>query len=226
MCSVTVGVIGDICRAMEEKVLPWCDKIMLVLLQDLQSPELHRSVKPGMLSCFGEIALAVGGEFEKYLPYALPVLSSAAEMCASTENLAALAGIAGDDKEETVDYANALRVGVLEAYSGMMQGFKPKQEDAQRQSPLLQQPQYLNSFFKFCEMVSVDPDMSPEVMRLLAGALGDCADCLKPSIAEAFRRKPFWVQFFQKCEQGDDKRAASTARWARSLIEPMAAGGA
>lgn len=39
MCSVTVGVLGDICRAIEEQILPFCDRIMLLLVQNLQSAE-------------------------------------------------------------------------------------------------------------------------------------------------------------------------------------------
>ncbi|PQQ04273.1 importin subunit beta-1 [Prunus yedoensis var. nudiflora] len=54
ICAVTVGVIGDICRAIEDKVLPYCDGIMTQLLKDLSSNQLHRSVKPPIFSCFGD----------------------------------------------------------------------------------------------------------------------------------------------------------------------------
>ena len=36
MCQVSVGVLGDICRAVEEAVAPYCDRIMAVLLANLQ----------------------------------------------------------------------------------------------------------------------------------------------------------------------------------------------
>ncbi|GJV99695.1 importin subunit beta-1 [Tanacetum coccineum] len=42
VCVVTVGVVGDICRAIEDKVLPWCDGIMTQLLKDMSSNQLHR----------------------------------------------------------------------------------------------------------------------------------------------------------------------------------------
>lgn len=63
MCSVTVGVLGDICRAIEEQILPYCDRIMLLLVQNLQSPEVHRNIKPQILSAFGDVALAIGDKF-------------------------------------------------------------------------------------------------------------------------------------------------------------------
>jgi len=114
VCAITVGVVGDLCRALEDKVLPFCDGIMTQLLKDLSSNQLHRSVKPPIFSCFGDIALAIGENFEKYLIYAMPMLQSAADLSAHTT--------ATDD--EMLDYTNQLRNGILEAYSGILQGFK------------------------------------------------------------------------------------------------------
>ena len=114
VCAVTVGVVGDICRALEDQILPYCDGIMTQLLKNLSSNQLHRSVKPPIFSCFGDIALAIGENFEKYLLYAMPMLQSAAELSAHTSG-------ADDD---LVDYTNSLRNGILEAYSGIFQGFK------------------------------------------------------------------------------------------------------
>ena len=114
VCAVTVGVVGDICRALEDQILPYCDGIMTQLLKNLSSNQLHRSVKPPIFSSFGDIALAIGENFEKYLMYAMPMLQSAAELSAHTSG-------ADDD---LVDYTNSLRNGILEAYSGIFQGFK------------------------------------------------------------------------------------------------------
>jgi importin subunit beta-1 len=114
VCNVTVGVVGDLCRALDAKILPYCDGIVFQLLQDLQSTQLHRSVKPPILSCFGDLALAVGPAFEKYLAYIVPMLQSAT----------ALSMEADKNDEEMVDYNNLLRNGIFEAYAGLLQGFK------------------------------------------------------------------------------------------------------
>ncbi|CAI7750631.1 unnamed protein product [Closterium sp. NIES-53] len=116
VCAVTVGVVGDICRALDEAVLPYCDGIMTQLLKDLSSDQLHRSVKPPIFSCFGDIALAIGEHFAKYLAYAMPMLQSAAELSAQQ-------GM-NDVWDEVVEYNNQLRAGIFEAYSGIFQGFK------------------------------------------------------------------------------------------------------
>lgn len=36
VCQVSVGVLGDICRAIEEGMAPYCDRVMAVLLANLQ----------------------------------------------------------------------------------------------------------------------------------------------------------------------------------------------
>lgn len=114
VCAITVGVVGDICRALDDKILPYCDQIMNLLIKNLQSDELHRSVKPPIFSCFGDIALAIGEHFERYIPSALQIMQAAAELCARMDT----------SDEEFMDYGNQLRRSIFEAYSGILQGFK------------------------------------------------------------------------------------------------------
>ncbi|KAL0317980.1 UNVERIFIED_CONTAM: Importin subunit beta-1 [Sesamum angustifolium] len=144
VCAVTVGVVGDICRALEDKILPYCDGIMTQLLKDLSSNQLHRSVKPPIFSCFGDIALAIGENFEKYLMYAMPMLQSAAELSAHTSG--------ADD--EMIEYTNLLRNGILEAYSGIFQGFKnsPKTQLLIPYAPHILQ--FLDSIYMEKDMLS------------------------------------------------------------------------
>ncbi|CAN1171353.1 Importin subunit beta-1 [Linum perenne] len=73
----TVYVISVICRALEEKVKPYCDAIMTQLLTALVSNQLHRSLWPVIFSCFGNIAMSVGSYFDKYLMHVVPILESA-----------------------------------------------------------------------------------------------------------------------------------------------------
>ena len=74
-----VGVIGDICRAISKQILPHCDELMYLLLEDLANESVHRSVKPHILSVFGDIALAVGTDFTKYLDVILKTLQQASQ---------------------------------------------------------------------------------------------------------------------------------------------------
>ncbi|KAE8725359.1 Importin subunit beta-1 [Hibiscus syriacus] len=164
VCAVTVGVVGDICRALEAKIVPYCDGIMTQLLKNLSSNQLHRSVKAPIFSCFGDIALAVGEYFEKYLMWAMSALQSAAELSNHT---------AGDD--EWIEYINTLRNGILEAYSGIFQGFKnsPKAFD----SLCTSHPPVLRWHIHGERHVS-SSKRDDVVMKTAFGVLGDLADTL------------------------------------------------
>ena len=49
VCTVAIGVIGDLCRALGKALLPFCDDIVRHLLHLLQSPALNRYWLSSML---------------------------------------------------------------------------------------------------------------------------------------------------------------------------------
>ena len=77
LCTVAIGVIGDLSRALGEKTQQYADAFMNVLLENLQSDVLNRNVKVPILSCFADIAMAIGTAFEPYLATAITVLRQA-----------------------------------------------------------------------------------------------------------------------------------------------------
>ncbi|KAK4571146.1 hypothetical protein RGQ29_029824 [Quercus rubra] len=201
VCAVTVGVVGDICRALEDQILPYCDGIMTQLLKNLSSNQLHRSVKPPIFSCFGDIALAIGENFEKYLLYAMPMLQSAAELSAHTSG-------ADDD---LVDYTNSLRNGILEAYSGIFQGFKnsPKTQ--------LLIPFALH-ILQFLDSIYMEKDMDDVVMKTAVGVLGDLADTLGSNAGTLIQQSLSSKDFLDECLSSDDHLIKESAEWAKLAI--------
>jgi importin subunit beta-1 len=73
-------------------------------------------VKPVILSCFGDIGLALEGNFVSYLPHVMQMLQHAS--MASQQTL--------DDsaEEEEIEQMNQLRVSIFEAYAGIFQGLQ------------------------------------------------------------------------------------------------------
>lgn len=75
VCHAAVGLVGDICRAMGHRLIGgFTDEVMEVLLSNLGDNNVHRTVKPQILSVFGDVALAIGPEFRKYLEHVLQTL--------------------------------------------------------------------------------------------------------------------------------------------------------
>ncbi|KAF9596495.1 hypothetical protein IFM89_012226 [Coptis chinensis] len=200
VCSISVGVVGDICRALDDKILPYCDQIMTNLLNDLSSGILHRSVKPPIFSCFGDIALAIGEHFEKYLPYAMPMMQGASEVCAQIDS----------DDEEMLDYGNQLRRSIFEAYSGILQGFKNSKAE-------LMLP-HAGHLLQFIEVVFRDKQRDESVTKAAVAVMGDLADTLGPNMKIAFKDKSFYVDFLGECLQSDDDQLKETAAWTQGMI--------
>ncbi|PON42505.1 Importin subunit beta-1s [Parasponia andersonii] len=200
VCAITVGVVGDICRALDNKVLPYCDGIMNHLIKDLSSEELHRCVKPPIFSCFGDVALAIEEHFEKYVRYALQMMQGAAELCARMDT--------SDD--ELIDYANQLKRSIFEAYSGILQGFKNSKSEI-----MLPYAQHL---LQFIETVFRDRHRDESVTKAAVAVIGDLADALGSNTKILFRERAFYLDFLGECLESDDEQLKETATWTQGMI--------
>ncbi|KAK9806952.1 hypothetical protein WJX72_008531 [[Myrmecia] bisecta] len=202
VCQVTVGVLGDVCRAVEEQIFPYGDKIMQILLSNLQSNDVQRMVKPQILSCFGDVALAIGDRFDKYLPHVLQMLQSA-------QQLSVLQQQTGD--EESFEYNNLLRHGIFEAYSGVFNGLSKEKVDA------FLKP-YAQSILDFEEYVFSDRENQDEsVQRTAIALLGDIANQLS-GVGALFAQKAFVQHFLQQGRQSGDPGLVEAANWANAAI--------
>jgi len=198
VCRVAVGVVGDVCRAIEGKIQPYCDEIMAALLQSLQNSSLHRNVKPPVLSCFGDIALAIGASFEPYLQVSLMMLFQASQTQAPP------------DDEELIDYVYLLRDGILEAYTGIIQGLK----DGGRDEVLLP---YIENIMVFLEMLAADPDIDESVLGKAIGCIGDVASCLGSRVRDSLA-KPFVQTLLLAGQSSGDDSIMQTCIWARNQV--------
>ncbi|KAI9096802.1 hypothetical protein K1719_025981 [Acacia pycnantha] len=175
VCAVTVGVVGDICRALEDKILPYCDGIMTQLLKDLSSDNLHRSVKPPLFSCIGDIALAIGFD------------------------------------DEMTEYINSLRNGILEAYSGIFQGFK----NSSKTQLLIP---YAPHILQFLDSIYMEKDMDEVVIKTAIGVLGDLADTLGSNAGSLIQQSMSSKEFLNECLTSEDHLIKESAEWAKLAI--------
>ena len=141
-------------RSIENDILNYCNDIMTALVELLQNKVLHRSVKPPVLSCFGDIAMAIGAAFEPFLKMTLYMLVSASDIEVP------------QDDEELIEYLQSLREGILEAYTGIIQGLK----DGGRISLIT--PKDVENMVILLEKIASEADKDEEVLQKSVGLLG------------------------------------------------------
>ncbi len=202
-CLISLGILGDVCRALEEDFALYCDSVMQILARSLEDPEVPKSVKPSILASFGDISIAIGDKFLKYLGIFAPPLQAAATM--SVE----MAKTVGDNEDE-IEYINSLRQNILDAWSGMFNGLSKEFVE-------LYLKQFAPMIIDYVESIAANPlteDLS--VLNRAAGALGDVA-AVMPGTGALLRQKPFVKPFLQHCmtKPGLDEKA----RWALSMVE-------
>lgn len=168
VCSAAVGLTGDICRALSIKVLPYCDDIMTLLMENLSNAAVHRSVKPQILSVFGDLALSIGPHFRKYLDIVIQTLLQASQTQAEKNDY------------DMIDYVNELREGCLEAYTGIIQGLKGDQNTPSSEVNVVQP--HVPYIIQFITHIAQDPDHSDGCLAASAGVIGDLCSAFGQSM--------------------------------------------
>lgn len=154
LCSMAIGLVSDITRALNEKVQPYCDNFMNRLLQALGSQSLGNTFKPAILQCFGDIAQAIGGAFETYLSVVASVLSQAAGVTLGSTN-----------SFEMLDYIISLREGIMDAWDGVVVAMKVGGKTG------LLEP-YIESIFGLLKTIFQDANRTEPLMRSSMGVIG------------------------------------------------------
>ncbi|KAK1807368.1 karyopherin Kap95 [Friedmanniomyces endolithicus] len=205
LCAIAIGLVSDITRALESKVQPFCDSFMNSLLNNLRSTSLGNQFKPAILQCFGDIAQAIGGQFETYLSVVGQVLQQAAGISAQGENVGSF---------EMLDYIVSLREGIVDAWSGIINALR-----AGNNTNLLQP--YVESIFQLLQTVYQDPNRTEALLRSSMGVIGDISEAF-PSGEYSQYFKNEWLTNMARDTRANKEfspRTQDTARWAREQIK-------
>lgn len=159
VCCAAVGLTGDLSRGLKTKIMPYCDEIMTLLLENLGNTNLHRSVKPQILSVFGDIALSIGPEFQKYLQVVIEMLMHASQVQVDPNDF------------DMVEYLNELRESCLEAYTGIIQGLKGLGTKPNAEIGIMEP--HVPYIIKFIATIAQDQDLSDTNVAISAGLIGD-----------------------------------------------------
>ena len=213
-------MIGDLCRALEREVLPYCDVIMLQLMKNLQDPQCDRSVvlwspqyqylahslvlcgyacrsvKPPILSALGDIALAIKPDFQRFLDQSMAILHSTG--CGQLEI----------EDQDDKDYRNKLHENIIEGYSSIVQAL----HHCQRAQLLERFLPNICTFFE--DKIVRCTDRDSEVTKCAINLVGDLAQAMKQSLGGYIQNQ--WVQeLFDSAAVAD---CLDDAQWARSQI--------
>lgn len=212
VCYLSVGVLGDLSRCLEKDLCKYCDTFLEILYRLLVNEAVDRKIKAAIMPVFGDIALAIAGDFEKYLPPVLDMLSEASKT--------RLPADVTDPNDEWVDYLNLLRTGVMEAYTGIIHGLK----DAGKLELF---KAHVNSLISLVQDICNDKFTNEDVLKATLGVLGDVIFAFQNELV-VYLQTPAFAPCLQNLVQfaarTNDPRTQRTGQWLQSLLQRFGAG--
>ncbi|KAH9423852.1 Importin subunit beta-1 [Dermatophagoides pteronyssinus] len=193
LCSISIGIVSDLCHSLKNDIAQFSDELIVVLIEVLQSNLIPR-VKSEVLKVFGDIALAIGFEFEKYLNHVLQTLVDAVNT--SVQQMPTT-NSCNHINYELVEYLNDLWESILLAYTGIVQALKGDEDRPHPKCIQVLQPHILliNQFL--ITLASRWEELPDCIISSAAGLIGDLVNvfgadmltlCELPQIQQMFAR--------------------------------------
>lgn len=203
ICDSAVGLVVDICHALGDSFIPYCQGFMNILGQIITNISVRRELKPIILSCFGDIASSIGPEFSQYLEVVMGI-------CLNAQTSEPY-----DDSIEAEDYMFSLQESVLNTYVGIVAGLHDNPDQLYN---------YLPQIFSFLTIIYSSPMLinNDDVYRAAVGLLGDIAQIFHSQPLEYYAQE--WVTNFLKRAKQSSRYSQSTkdtAKWARDQQRAM-----
>merc|ERR1740138_484225 len=130
---------------------------------------------------FGDIAMAITGEFEKHLGPVVKMLQEASSTKVTDVPVVT---------EEWVEYLNSLREGVLDAYTGIIHGLRESNK-------LHLFKEHVNGVLHFVEEISQDASVSESVMKSAVGVIGDLVMAFQQELTQYLGNAPLLGRLLQ-----------------------------
>ncbi|XP_064389350.1 importin subunit beta-1-like [Halichondria panicea] len=208
VCLASVGLVGDLCRSLGQGIAGYCPEFMAILLETLGNSTVHRSLKPQILSTIGDIALALGPNFQQYLEVVLQILQQAASIESDKTDF------------DMIDYVNELREGCLEAYTGIVQGLKGDNKD-QVNSAVQLISNHVPSIIAFIERVADDEEHTDANVATCCGLLGDLVTAFGVALGPLLNNKGLLTKLVAEGRRSRMKRTKTLAAWATQELSKL-----
>ncbi|NXW77909.1 IMB1 protein, partial [Hirundo rustica] len=207
VCLSAVGLVGDLCRALQSNILPFCDEVMQLLLENLgvsgRFPSnswmhtLPRGVGGGRSAGKCRICKIRKLELEaSFLPCVRP-----------------------QSDYDMVDYLNELREGCLEAYTGIIQGLKGDQENV-HPDVMLVQPR-VEFILSYIDHIAGDEDHTDGVVACAAGLIGDLCTAFGKDVLKLVEARPMIHELLTEGRRSKTNKTKTLATWATKELRKL-----
>lgn len=201
VCIVSVGCVSEISRALERKIQPYCDEIMQALLSNLQNPNMDRTVKPHIITCLADIALAAEGYFDRYLPYVMMMLVQASQIKFDNNDY------------DNMEYLAQLQESILEAYTAIIQGLSKDNKEGLFL-------QFVDPVLQFLGIIAMDNQRAESLLKAAVGVIGDLASRLGEKVKQHLMSPQVKVLMTAALESKSEDIQES-AQWTKREIEKL-----
>ncbi|NWR94392.1 IMB1 protein, partial [Furnarius figulus] len=215
VCLSAVGLVGDLCRALQSNILPFCDEVMQLLLENLgvsislliSNSWLHTPREVGGIpGTGGQGKLCPAQQWALHALRALPVAH-----CPSW-------GLLQSDYD-MVDYLNELREGCLEAYTGIIQGLKGDQENV-HPDVMLVQPR-VEFILSYIDHIAGDEDHTDGVVACAAGLIGDLCTAFGKDVLKLVEARPMIHELLTEGRRSKTNKTKTLATWATKELRKL-----
>ncbi|NWT06030.1 IMB1 protein, partial [Mionectes macconnelli] len=208
VCLSAVGLVGDLCRALQSNILPFCDEVMQLLLENLgvsvslliSNSWLHtqREVGGGRRSTSVRNARIISWHPQCLIPLPCGPFQSDYDM---------------------VDYLNELREGCLEAYTGIIQGLKGDQENV-HPDVMLVQPR-VEFILSYIDHIAGDEDHTDGVVACAAGLIGDLCTAFGKDVLKLVEARPMIHELLTEGRRSKTNKTKTLATWATKELRKL-----
>ncbi|NXA55908.1 IMB1 protein, partial [Nothocercus julius] len=214
VCLAAVGLVGDLCRALQSNILPFCDEVMQLLLENLGVSVyllISQLVTVGL-----HTEKKVGGGRSRSARHALKISLKRVSSGTLLKNGLLLPFQSDYDM---VDYLNELREGCLEAYTGIVQGLKGDQENV-HPDVMLVQPR-VEFILSFIDHIAGDEDHTDGVVACAAGLIGDLCTAFGKDVLKLVEARPMIHELLTEGRRSKTNKTKTLATWATKELRKL-----
>ncbi|NXJ18647.1 IMB1 protein, partial [Dicrurus megarhynchus] len=199
VCLSAVGLVGDLCRALQSNILPFCDEVMQLLLENLGVSRPFPAPEPRV--------------------DALPGGSGRWEKRGRKREDSSHPGVRPQSDYDMVDYLNELREGCLEAYTGIIQGLKGDQENV-HPDVMLVQPR-VEFILSYIDHIAGDEDHTDGVVACAAGLIGDLCTAFGKDVLKLVEARPMIHELLTEGRRSKTNKTKTLATWATKELRKL-----